>query len=104
MSLDRLLEWRPALGLIGRQLESRLECGDPRVSKCGDVRRARSMMGFGAKTAAEPKIAETLLGIDIGSAGNSQQGRGGDDGLKHAILLGAQTREARLIARAGRRT
>jgi hypothetical protein len=38
---------------------------------------------------AEPKIAKTLLpGIDIGSAGNSQQGRGGDDRLEHAILHG----------------
>ena len=44
---------RPVLGLIGRQLEARLECRDPRVSECGDVRRARSMMEFGAKTVAE---------------------------------------------------
>src|SRR5262252_484815 len=44
---------------------------------------------------AKPKIAKTLLlAIDIGSAGNNQQGRGGDDRLEHAILL----REARNYA------
>jgi hypothetical protein len=43
-----LLERRPVLSLIGRQFEAGLECGDPRVSKCGDVCGARSMMEFGA--------------------------------------------------------
>ena len=45
------------------------------------------MTEFGALAVAKPKVAEILLGIGIGAAGESQQGCGGDNGLEHAISL-----------------
>ncbi|HZC56459.1 MAG TPA: hypothetical protein VE396_10520, partial [Xanthobacteraceae bacterium] len=85
-----LLEGRPVLRLIRRELEAGLHRGDPRVGECGNIHSAQPMAELGAlsvgvETAAvaiaESPTAETLLCVDETRARDGKKRRRSDDRL-----------------------
>ncbi len=74
---QRLLERRPALGLIRCQFQARLQRGDARVGEGGDVGNARPMTVLETRTAV-PAVAniagcaKTLLRVNQRRAGESK--------------------------------
>ena len=71
---QRLLERRPVLCLIGRQLETGLERSDACVGECRHILRARPIVLLRSAARRVPAgSTETLLRIDDRRAGNRKR-------------------------------
>src|ERR1700735_1729883 len=94
---QRLLESRPVLGLVGRELETGLERGNARIGQCSPVFGTQMMMAvLEARAAIALWTVPTLLRIHNRRAGDGEDGRRGDHWLEHVLLLrdqGAQIRK-----------
>ena len=74
-----LLELRPVLGLVGRELESGLQCGDPRVGESGHVRNSQPVALLEARLVIgeSPTAVKIVLRISKRRTGErNERGRG----------------------------
>jgi len=82
---QRLLEGRPVLGLVRRELQAGLQRGDARVGEGGPVLGAEQTPLLGTRAARGTLISGTLLCIDERRTSDGKHGRRGHNRLEHVI-------------------